>query len=148
MKFFFKEIFSYQNEVNQDILAQLSLIEIDIPAKVLDLLSHSVNAHKLWNYRILDKTEKVEFIIYSIEELIKTDNQNFEDTLSILKIKDLDERINYNSISGKAYNNTIQEILTQVSQHFQYHRGQVISELLKNDIVLKPTDYIYYRRSF
>lgn len=146
MNSFFEEIFEYQNEVNQDILAQLLDLQKEIPSKVLDLLSHSMNAQKLWNYRILGKKNKVEFVTHALKELLIMDLQNFNDVLEILMKKDLNKRIDYNSMSGKAYHNTIQEILTQVSQHFQYHRGQIVSELLKNEITLKPTDYIYYRR--
>lgn len=146
MKSFFEEIFEYQNEVNQDLLEQLSTQEVEIPNKVIDLLSHSMNAQKLWNYRILGKLEKVDFVSHSKEELMVMDLQNFNDVLTILMKKDLKERINYSSTSGKAYHNTIQEILTQISQHFQYHRGQIVSELLRHNIVIKPTDYIYYRR--
>ena len=146
MKSYFEEIFEYNNKVNQDILAQLAAQKTEIPAKVLDLLSHSINAHKIWNFRSLGKTENVDFDTHSLEKIVKLDIQNFNDTLEILMKKDLKEIIHYNSMSGKAYQNTIQEILTQVSQHFQYHRGQIISELLKHDIKLKPTDYIYFSR--
>lgn len=146
MKSFFEEIYTYQNEVNQDILKQLLEMKTEIPAKVLDLLSHSMNAHRLWNYRILAKTEKVNFVSYPKEELLKMDMENFKDTLSVLKKKELNESIKYTSTSGKKYSNTIQEILTQVSQHFQYHRGQIVSEMLKHNVKMKPTDYIYYRR--
>lgn len=146
MKSFFEEIFEYQNEVNQDILSQLIELEQKVPEKVLDLLSHSMNAHKLWNYRILEKTEKVVFKTYSLEELIFLDAKNFNDTLLICMRTDLSKRIDYKSTSGKAYHNTVQEILTQVSQHYQYHRGQIMAELAKKDIKLKQTDYIYYRR--
>ncbi|MGB1316237.1 MAG: hypothetical protein ACPG4Y_09465 [Chitinophagales bacterium] len=146
MNSFFEEIFEYQNEVNQDILAQLLDLEKEIPSKVLDLLSHSINAQKLWNYRILGKNDNIAFVTHSLEKLIVLDLQNFNEVLHILMTKKLSERIDYKSTSGKAYHNTIQEILTQVSQHFQYHRGQIISELLKHHITLKPTDYIYFRR--
>ena len=146
MNSFFEEIFEYQNEVNQDILAQLLDLEKEIPSKVLDLLSHSINAQKLWNYRILGKNDNIAFVTHSLEKLIVLDLQNFNDVLHILMTKKLSERIDYKSTNGKAYHNTIQEILTQVSQHFQYHRGQIISELLKHHITLKPTDYIYFRR--
>lgn len=146
MKSFFEENFEYQNEVNQDILQQLLALNEEIPIKVLDLLSHSMNAHKLWNYRILVKTEKVDFVTHSLDQLLLLDIHNFNDTLLVLMNKDLSEKISYHSMSGKAYSNTIQEILTQVSLHFQYHRGQIISELLKHNIKLKPTDYIYFSR--
>ena len=146
MKTYFEEIFEYNNEVNQDILEQLAAQKTEIPTKVLDLLSHSINAHKLWNYRILGKTEKVNFVTYSLEELVLMDLLNFNDTLHILMKKDLSAEIHYNSTSSISYKNSIQEILTQVSQHFQYHRGQIISELLKHDIKLKPTDFIYFSR--
>lgn len=146
MKSFFEENFEYQNEVNQDIIQQLLALNEEIPIKVLDLLSHSINAHKLWNYRILDKTEKVSFVTHSLDELQLLDIHNFNDTLHVIMNKDLSEEIRYHSTSGKAYRNTIQEILTQVSLHFQYHRGQIISELLKQNIKLKPTDHIYFSR--
>lgn len=146
MQSFFEEIFEYQNEANQDILSQLITLEQEVPLKILDLLSHSINAQKIWNYRILEKTEKVPFISYTLEELVIMDLQNFNDALHICMKVDFKKRIDYNSMRGKAYYNTVQEILTQVSQHFQYHRGQIISELVKLNIKLKPTDYIYYRR--
>tara|TARA_B110000914_G_C15426572_1_gene429223 strand:+ start:295 stop:744 length:450 start_codon:yes stop_codon:yes gene_type:complete len=146
MKSFFEEIFTYQNEVNQDILKQIGELDKLASEKIMDLLSHCINAHKLWNYRILGKTEKVVFQTYSKEELVILDTQNFKDTLFICLKTDLNKQVNYKSTSGKAYYNTIQEVLTQVSQHFQYHRGQIVSALKKHNIQLKPTDYIYYRR--
>lgn len=146
MKSFFEEIFKYQNAVNQDILVQLAEIDAEFPPKVLDLLSHSINAHKLWNNRILGKSDKVLFETLTINELIRLDIQNYNDTLQIILNKFFNERIHYNSLSGKAYENTVQEILIQVSQHYQYHRGQIIAELLKQGIRLNPTDYIYFSR--
>jgi uncharacterized damage-inducible protein DinB len=148
MQSFFEEIFEYQNEVNQDILMQLGELNNFNSEKVLELLSHSMNAQKLWNYRILENTEKIVFKTYTLEELIVLDAKNFNDALMICMQSDFKQRIDYKSTSGKAYHNTVQEILTQVSQHFQYHRGQIMAELVKNNVKMKQTDYIYYRRKF
>ena len=66
----------------------------------------------------------------------------------------LSTTISYKNMSGKAYSNTVEEIIYHVVNHGTFHRGQIITMLRANGITkfadneeLSSTDLITYLRA-
>lgn len=146
MKTYFEDIFKYQNNVNQYIIQELIDLKIDIPETIQLLISHSLNAQQVWNARILGEKEIGVFDVHSFQDCLEIDSKNLKRSMNIIENIDLDKKVYYLSTSGIKYQNTVKEIFSQINQHYSYHRGQVISKLINVNIVLKPTDFIYWRR--
>src|SRR5690606_36056016 len=117
-----------------------------ISERTIPLFSHIVNAHQIWNSRILHKKALGVHQLHSHEKCKKLDTTNYFDTLNILSELDLNTIIKYKNSKGDEFENSIQQILFHVSNHFSHHRGQIISDLRQNGIEPIVTDYIFYKR--
>lgn len=58
----------------------------------------------------------------------------------------IDERISYTNSQGEAWTSTVEQILTHVTIHSAYHRGQIASDLRAAGMVPAYTDYIHATR--
>lgn len=147
MKAFFKDIFEYHHHFNQKLIEQLIENQNLLPQRTVPIFSHSINAHQIWNARIKLKDKLGVHQVHSLQECQIIDNENYNETLAILEARDLSERIIYSNSIGNEFNNTIQEILYHVSNHFSHHKGQIISDIRQSGIEPIVTDYIFYKRS-
>jgi len=146
MKEFFKDIFEYHNHFNQKLIEQLIENGNSLSVRTIPLLSHSINTQQIWNARITNK-KKLEFHAeHSLQECKRIDSENYKETLEILKNHELTENILYSNSKGIEFNNTIQQILFHIANHFSHHKGQIISDLRQNGIIPIVTDYIFYKR--
>lgn len=146
MKTFFKDLFEYHHIINQKLIKQLKEHEDKLSERTIPLLSHSINAHQIWNARILKQQELGVHQIHTLNECVQIDNENYQETLSIIDNRDLEERIAYTNSKGMEYSNSVKEILFHTANHFSHHRGQIISDLRKSGVAPIITDYIYHRR--
>ena len=53
MKTFFKELFQYNSHFNREIIAVLTQNPGKASEKCLELLSHILNVHQIWNRKII-----------------------------------------------------------------------------------------------
>jgi len=146
MKLFFQDIFEYHHHFNQMLAGQLTENEAKITDRSIPLFSHIVNAHQIWNSRILQTASTGVNDVHILEKCISFDDSNYHDTLKILDEFDLDTRISYHNTKGDQYTNSIQQILFHVANHTTHHRGQIISDLRQRGIEPLVTDYIFYKR--
>lgn len=143
---FFKDIFDYHHELNQQLADQFNLHLELIPEEPQKLFSHMLNAHQVWNSRILKQPSFQVWQFNSPANYKPIDGQNYADTLRILQEKDLSEALQYVDSRGNAYTNTAQQILFHVNNHFTYHRGQLASRFKALGLTPMISDYIFYRR--
>lgn len=147
MKAFFHDTLEYTKNCNLQLINLLSKNPESYTGKISLLMSHTLNAHHVWNNRILDKTPKYE--VWQNLDLINLkiiNDTNFKDSLKILHEKDLNITVKYENTKGEKFTNTLKEIFFHIINHSTYHRGQLMS-LLKNDgIEAIITDYIFYKR--
>ncbi|MEZ5008403.1 MAG: DinB family protein [Chitinophagales bacterium] len=146
MNTYFKEIFEYQHHFNLKLLDQMIDNEGKVPVKSIQLFSHLLNAHQIWNSRILNFERFDVFQIHPLEECETIERKNYRDTLKILKEFDLSKKVIYNTSKGEEFSNTIQDILFHVSNHTAHHRGQIIAQLKHKGITPLVTDFIFYKR--
>ena len=129
----------------------LTAIEaLDPPnARALLLFAHILNAYQIW----LDRMQGQEMSVGPWQDRTIDDCR---ETLARLEreyaafIEDLDARaddpVGYRTTGGKAFSNTVSEVLRQVVLHSPYHRGQI--NLIIRDAGGEPAviDYIFYKR--
>lgn len=146
MKAFFKDIFEYQHHFNQILANVFAENKEKISSRTVSLFSHVINAHQIWNARILGGKPLGVHQLHSLEDCKRLDHQNFKDTLEILDKVDLQKNINYTNSKGKNFSNSVQEILFHISNHSTHHKGQLISDLRSCGMEPPVTDYIFYKR--
>jgi uncharacterized damage-inducible protein DinB len=146
MKAFFKDMFEYHHYFNQKLVTLLIENSDRINGKVIPLFSHIMNAHQVWNSRILDHEPLGVNQIHTLEACQSIDNSNYQHTLQILDEFDLQTIVTYRNTKGNEFKNTIQEILFQAANHSTHHRGQIVYDLRLNNIEPPMTDYIFYKR--
>lgn len=144
---FFTDIFKFHFKINQLLINQMVENSYTISQKSNLLLCHSINAHQIWNSKIINEKPLGVFDIHSLKKCINLDKSNLETTKLILQNKDLQANISYKNSQGLDFENTIQEILFHISNHYSHHRGQLISELRQNDIEPIISDYIFHKRT-
>ncbi len=146
MKNFFTELFQYNNHSNQEIIAVLAENPNRAPEKCIKILSHILNAHQIWNYRIQPgQRPHGSWEILQIQDLSETDKKNFEHSVLILDKFQLTQPIQYSNNKGQIFNHSVRDILFQVINHSTYHRGQIATEFRQGGLEPLLTDYIYYK---
>ena len=146
MKSFFKELFEYNNDVNQKVIAAIVDHPGKVPEKCLNLQSHIINAHKIWNAKIIPVENIYErWELHSIHHLAELDNENFHTSMRILEQFDINAIVNYSNSKGQLFNNSVRDILFQIINHSTYHRAQVATEFRLSGLEPLMTDYIFYK---
>jgi len=146
MKTFFREVFEYHHLFNQLLLNQLEANLEHLPERTFPLFCHVLNAHQIWNARILSQQSLGVRDIHSLANCGQLDEQNLRDTLLILENFALEQTVFYRDTKGNPFSNSIRDILFHVANHSTHHKGQIISDLRMSGIDPVITDYIFYKR--
>lgn len=146
MKEFFEDIFKYHHHFNQKLADLFMEHRAKISQRTIPLFSHVLNAHQIWNSRILGVTSFGVHQLHKLEDFKTIDESNFGDTLKILSAFDLNKQVRYKTSKGDEFQNSIQEILFHTANHSTHHKGQLISDLRQSGIEPIVTDYIFYKR--
>lgn len=141
------ELNDYNLMINQALVAHVAVLEVK-NERIASLLSHIINAHQIWNERIMNQPNRIGvFEVRPAETLIAQSRINHSVTKEILANDDLMRELHYKSSQGKSYRNTVAEILLHLFNHHSYHRGQVNQLLVAEGLKPLVTDYIFYNRT-
>ena len=143
---FFKELFEYHRYFNEQVGRQLKENKGKIPENAVALYCHIINAHQIWNARILDVPAVGVWENRPLEDCDIMNENNYRDTIRILDERVLDEMISYRNSAGGEYCNSIRDILFHIGNHSTHHKAQIVSALRQNGIEPVKTDYIFYKR--
>jgi uncharacterized damage-inducible protein DinB len=146
MNAFFKELFEYNHCSNQKLIDVLLERENKVTDKFIKLQSHIINAHQVWNSRLIKYEPFGVWEIHPLSELKKLDTANHLKTLEVLNKMELPQIIEYKNIKGQPFSNSVRDILFHMINHSTYHRGQIASDCKQNRIEPIVTDYIAYKR--
>ncbi len=147
MKIFFNQLFDYNFYCNKKLIELCSATD-NIPEKSVELFSHLLNAHHIWNARILGKISELEvWQIHAIEDWGDIHYENQRSSFDITSNTDnFDGRIDYENSEGRLFTNTLQDILFHIVNHSTHHRGQIMMDFRQHSIEPLPLDYVYYKR--
>lgn len=146
MRALFQDIFEYHHDINRKMLAELDAHQHQLPERSIPLFSHIMNAHHVWNSRILNLPPVGVWDVHTIDVCRKMEDVNFENTKQILARVDFATMITYRTQKGIQYTNSVRDILFHVNNHTTHHRAQIISDFRQCGINPIETDYIFYKR--
>lgn len=146
MQAFFLDLFEYNDYSNNKIIAVLNENPIVVSANCVRLMSHVLNAHRIWNDRIQPVERRYErWETHLPSELAEINAKNHSDSLAILHLFELDREIEYQLSTGQPFKNSIRNILFQVINHSTYHRGQIATEFRRTGLEPIQTEFIMFR---
>lgn len=147
MKGFLQQLFDYNFYCNKKLIEQCSSME-KIPEKSLKLFSHVLNAHHIWNQRILLSTP--EFGVWEQHEVAKWGDIHYDNQRTSFEIitntDDFSKRVQYETSEGRTFANELKDILYHIVNHSTHHRGQILMDFRESGIEPLPLDYIFYKR--
>ncbi len=147
MKGFFNQLFDYNFYCNKKLIEQCNRLAV-VPEKSALLFSHVLNAHHIWNGRILGKPS--EYQIFQAHPIKNWGDIHYENQRNSFEIvtnaDDFEKRIDYENSEGRLFTNTLQDMLFHTINHSTYHRGQIATDFRNNGIEPLVLDYTFYKR--
>lgn len=144
-----KDLLEYSHHYNVKLIEKFNDgdLHLAVPKEAVRLLSHILNAQKIWNLR-MENSEKTQDVwqVYGKEEMLDIENENFERTLDLLEKLELDSELSYSATNGEAYVNKLMDIIFHLVNHSTYHRGQIAAVLRKAGLEPVASDFILYKR--
>ena len=119
--------------------------------KCISLLSHIINAQKIWYRRVIKSSTENEVELWAVHDLdilkskARKANQRWMDFVADHEVN-LDTEIHYQNSKGTTYSNSIWEICNHIIIHGQHHRAQISLFLRNCDIKPPAIDYIHFAR--
>jgi uncharacterized damage-inducible protein DinB len=149
MKAHFKKLYEHLAWADALVLQSLRRAHL-VLKKDLDLYSHILGSEHVWLSRIRGTTARVAvwptLTLDEAERLAAENVAAFKDVISELTEEGRETPITYRNSAGEQFTSTLEDILTHVSLHGAYHRGQIASSLRAAGDVPSPTDYIAFAR--
>lgn len=147
MKIAIHDLLEYIQKSNNSTIDLLVQNQATLPSKAIEIYSHMINAHHVWNARILGKKPFFKiWQIHSVEVFSEMNEENYLVSKKIIENNELDKMISYHNTRGEAFQNTLKDIMFHVINHSSYHRGQVMLLIRNAGIEPVPTDYILTKR--
>lgn len=119
------------------------------PRDALEIYSHVLGAEAVWLARLTGNPPPPVWPELTLEECARLAARNAEGFVSFLDSvsdDDLQRLVTYRNSAGAEFKSRIDDIVTHVALHGQYHRGQVNARLRRAGAEPRPVDYIAYVR--
>lgn len=140
-------LYDYNFQANKNLIENLK----DLPEESADLdriFSHILNAHHIWNRRILkEKSSFGVWDIHSWEEWSEIHYDNQRDSFEILsRYESMEQRVEYQNSRGEEQVSTLDQILYHIINHSTQHRGQLLMKMRERGMDPLSLDLIYYKK--
>lgn len=153
----FRRWFQYERDSHAKALASLRTVPAggrDSAAyqKAVSILGHLVAARQLWLYRLgIAKDAPTEFFptgvgLDDLAARLAVVEAAWFAYLHELQDEDLARTVEYQSLDGGRFRNTVEDVLAQLYGHSWYHRGQIASLVRAAGGEPAATDFIYWAR--
>jgi len=152
----YRRWFRYEEESHSKVLASLEAVPEDLRGrplqKAVDLFAHVVAARMLWLSRLAPGIQRPAEIFpreVRLSELARsiTDMQTaWSRYLARLDDAELDRVLQYRSLEGTEFRNTVEDVLTQLFGHSLYHRGQIAALVRSMGAEPARTDFVFWAR--
>ncbi len=147
MEPFLHYLYDYNFQANKTLIENLK----DLPEESADLdriFSHILNAHHIWNKRILK--EKPAFGVWDIhswEEWSEIHYDNQRDSFEVLsRYETMERRVEYQNSRGEEHVSTLDQILYHIINHSTQHRGQLLMKMRERGMDPLSLDLIHYKK--
>jgi uncharacterized damage-inducible protein DinB len=140
-------LFKYSHHCNYSTIELFKQRSEDLPEKAGLLFDHILNAHHIWNHRILDRSiDHLPWDRHSLKDLRDIEDQNYNESINILRNVSIEKLISYTNTKEQDFQNSVGDILFHIVNHSTYHRAQIATELKDAGIPPLVSDYIFYKR--
>lgn len=146
MQHFFKQIFEYHSGLNNELIDYFEQHQEGVTPEMHYLFCHMLNAHQVWNSRILRTPSFGVFQRHEPGNYREINTGNTELSLNILHTYPLTDTISYTDTEGHPFVNTIGEVMFHIGNHHTHHRGQIMKLLREAGLDPLITDFIYTSR--
>ena len=147
MEGFLQQLFDYNFYCNKKMIQQCSGLD-HVPENCIRLFTHILNAHHIWNHRILG--ESAEFGVWDVHAIDSWEDIHYENQRTSFEIisntDNFEKRVEYVNSEGKGFTKDLKTILFHIVNHSTHHRGQIMMELRNTGIVPEPLDYVHYKK--
>jgi len=147
MKTLFNQLFDYNFYCNKTLIEEFGKMK-KVPDQSAKFFNHILNAHHIWNHRLLQK--KSEFDPWQEHKIEAWQDVHYDNQRTSFEIitnsDDFEKRIDYETTEGRLFTNDVKDILFHIINHSAHHRGQILMDLRMNNIEPKALDYIFYKR--
>ena len=147
MEALFNQLFDYNFYCNKKLIDELQTIS-KVPKKSIKLFSHILNAHHIWNKRLVG--EEWNFKVWQVHEIKDWEDIHYENQRSTFEVirntHDFNKRIDYQTTEGRTFANELKDVLFHIVNHSSHHRGQILMNLRDKKIEPPSLDYIFYKR--
>ena len=149
MQLYFIQLFKYDKWAMSRLLEMFDPKPAGNP-RIIELFSHMQSTQRIWLDRCFGRTESVQRFQDRTQETIwkelALNHSDWVAYIQSLKPGDFARPIDYTNFQGDAFTNTLQDIITQVTNHGTHHRGTIVA-LMKEEGYPPPNlDYISYTR--
>jgi uncharacterized damage-inducible protein DinB len=149
MRQHFHKLFEHVAWADRRVLQSLRAAH-SVLKKDLDLYSHILGSEHVWLSRIKGTTAKIAvWPTLTFDECQRLADENaaaFNGVISELTDESRETPVTYRNSAGEQYTSTLEDILTHVSLHGAYHRGQIAASIRAAGDTPSPTDYIAFAR--
>ncbi len=149
MKAYHIRLLQYEYWANLRIIEALEKLDSP-PERAVLLTSHILNAQMVWFTRVTNDHLILgvwdSLPVSWLKETADLSYKKWESYVMDLEEGDFGTIIKYQNTKGEHYETPIGDILTHLSHHAAYHRGQVIEALKPVLRPLPATDYILWSR--
>lgn len=149
MKHFLIHLLNYEHWANLRIIDALSSID-NPPARAVAIMGHILAAQQIWLGRLTSEPTFVaiweDTPVSWMRETAERQHRKLVSYVTMLAESELSQSVNYTTSKEEPYQSTLLDILTHLSHHAAYHRGQVVQ--LIRPLVQEPpvTDFIVWTR--
>lgn len=149
MRDHFRKLYQHLAWADERVLQSLRAAH-SVLKKDLDLYAHILGSEHNWISRIHGSVPKLAiWPTLTLDECERVGKENvsaFNALVSSLTPELLQKSITYRNSAGDQFTSTLEDILTHVSLHGAYHRGQIAASIRAAGDAPNPTDYIAFAR--
>ncbi|MFD2570995.1 DinB family protein [Spirosoma soli] len=149
MKNYLIHLLNYELWANQRVIESLELVD-NPPARAIAIMGHILSAQQVWLGRVTNETTFVsiweDIPVSWLGETAERQHRHIVSYVTGLAESELLRSVEYVTSQGESYQSTLIDILTHMSHHAAYHRGQVV-QLIRPQLPEAPfTDFIIWAR--
>ncbi|HEV2018730.1 MAG TPA: DinB family protein [Gemmatimonadaceae bacterium] len=149
MRDHFIKVFQHLNWADARVLESLRAAH-NVLKKDQDLYAHILGSEHVWLSRIGGTAPKLtvwpSLTLDECERLAAENAVAYQKLTSDLTSEGMERAITYRNSASDEYTSTLEDILTHVSLHGAYHRGQIAASVRAAGDTPIPTDYIAFTR--
>ena len=142
---YFSRLLEHDRWANAETLR--SLMTGEPPLRAVWWMGHILGAEHLWLARLRQEAPTMsvwpEIDLYGCEARLEELDGLWPEYLSELEEEDLDDGRAYRNSQGEFWTSTVGDILTHVTIHSAYHRGQIAAAVRESGGVPALTDFIH-----